>query len=114
MVPMLGRLGLFQAVGLGLVASAHCRVEPGRRGSLSPLGDRGSRVLVLPVGSIQIRMAHTAGRGRRVAGGYALQGLGGIFVTRIAGSCSGVVGLPVAETYTLLRDFAIPCGPGRT
>ena len=48
------------------------------------------------------------------AGGYGLQGLGGIFVTRIEGSYSGVVGLPVAETYTLLRDFAIACGPGRT
>lgn len=48
------------------------------------------------------------------AGGYALQGLGGIFVTRIEGSYSGVVGLPVAETYTLMRDFAIPCGPSRT
>lgn len=48
------------------------------------------------------------------AGGYALQGLGGIFVTRIAGSYSGVVGLPVAETYTLMRDFAIACGPDRT
>jgi septum formation protein len=44
------------------------------------------------------------------AGGYALQGMGGIFVTRIEGSYSGVVGLPVAETYKLLRDFAIDCG----
>ncbi len=47
------------------------------------------------------------------AGGYALQGLGGVFVTRIEGSYSGVVGLPVAETYKLLRDFAIDCGLSR-
>ena len=47
------------------------------------------------------------------AGGYALQGMGGIFVTRIEGSYSGVVGLPVAETYKLLRDFAIDCGLAR-
>ncbi|MGB5097096.1 MAG: Maf family protein, partial [Porticoccaceae bacterium] len=47
------------------------------------------------------------------AGGYALQGMGGIFVTRIEGSYSGVVGLPVAETYKLLCDFAIDCGPSR-
>ena len=47
------------------------------------------------------------------AGGYAIQGMGGIFVTRIEGSYSGVVGLPVAETYKLLSDFAIDCGPSR-
>jgi septum formation protein len=47
------------------------------------------------------------------AGGYALQGMGGVFVTRIEGSYSGVVGLPVAETYKLLCDFAIDCGLSR-
>lgn len=44
------------------------------------------------------------------AGGYALQGLGGVFVTRIEGSCSAVIGLPLAETYTLLQEFRIPTG----
>jgi septum formation protein len=44
------------------------------------------------------------------AGGYALQGLGGVFVTRIEGSCSAVIGLPVAETYTLLQQFRVPTG----
>jgi len=37
------------------------------------------------------------------AGGYAIQGLGGLFVAAIEGSYSGVVGLPVFETATLLR-----------
>ena len=44
------------------------------------------------------------------AGGYALQGLGGAFVTRVEGSCSAVVGLPLAETYTLLREFGVAMG----
>jgi septum formation protein len=44
------------------------------------------------------------------AGGYALQGLGGAFVTRVEGSCSAVVGLPLAETYTLLREFDVATG----
>lgn len=44
------------------------------------------------------------------AGGYALQGLGGVFVTRVEGSCSAVVGLPLAETYTLLREFGVTTG----
>ena len=41
------------------------------------------------------------------AGGYAIQGLGGAFIERIEGSYSGVVGLPVFETTTLLRNVGI-------
>jgi septum formation protein len=37
------------------------------------------------------------------AGAYAIQGQGGAFVASIAGSYTGVVGLPVAETAELLR-----------
>ena len=36
------------------------------------------------------------------AGGYAIQGLGAIFVTRLEGSFSGVMGLPLFETAALL------------
>lgn len=36
------------------------------------------------------------------AGAYAIQGLGGVFVERINGSFTGVVGLPVFETAALL------------
>ena len=38
------------------------------------------------------------------AGAYGVQGLGGIFVARIDGSYSGVVGLPVFETVALLSE----------
>ena len=41
------------------------------------------------------------------AGAYAIQGLGGIFVHRIKGSYSGVVGLPVFETARLLERVGI-------
>lgn len=37
------------------------------------------------------------------AGGYAVQGLAAAFITRIGGSYSGVMGLPLAETAQLLR-----------
>lgn len=37
------------------------------------------------------------------AGGYAIQGLGSMFVAEIRGSYSGVVGLPLFETAALLR-----------
>ena len=41
------------------------------------------------------------------AGGYAIQGLASAFVTRLEGSYSGVVGLPLNETAALLRKFDI-------
>jgi septum formation protein len=41
------------------------------------------------------------------AGGYGIQGVGGIFVDHIEGSYSGVVGLPVAATESLLRAFGV-------
>ena len=41
------------------------------------------------------------------AGGYAIQGVGGIFVAELQGSYSGVVGLPLYETALLLREFGI-------
>lgn len=43
------------------------------------------------------------------AGGYAIQGLGAIFVTALQGSYSAVVGLPLSETADLLAHFGIPC-----
>jgi septum formation protein len=36
------------------------------------------------------------------AGGYAVQGLAAAFITRISGSYSGVMGIPLAETTQLL------------
>lgn len=41
------------------------------------------------------------------AGGYGIQGIGGIFAERIRGSYSAVVGLPLAETEMLLREFGL-------
>ena len=38
------------------------------------------------------------------AGAYGIQGLGGMFVKSIAGSYSGVMGLPVFETVELLKS----------
>ncbi|WP_311971661.1 nucleoside triphosphate pyrophosphatase [Pseudomonas baltica] len=43
------------------------------------------------------------------AGGYAIQGLGAVFVTSLQGSYSAVVGLPLCETAALLGRFGVPC-----
>jgi septum formation protein len=41
------------------------------------------------------------------AGAYAIQGRGAIFVSRLEGSYSGVMGLPLFETAELLREAGI-------
>ncbi len=41
------------------------------------------------------------------AGGYAVQGIGAIFIEQLQGSYSGVMGLPVFETAQLLQEFGI-------
>ncbi|KAF0282464.1 Maf family protein [Spiribacter roseus] len=41
------------------------------------------------------------------AGGYAIQGRGGVFVEQLEGSYSGVMGLPMVETHDLLTEFGI-------
>lgn len=48
-----------------------------------------------------------SGEPRDKAGGYAIQGIGGIFVESLHGSYSGVVGLPVFETAGLLRQAGV-------
>lgn len=43
------------------------------------------------------------------AGAYAIQGLGAIFVERLEGSYSAVMGLALAETHQLLTQVGIHC-----
>jgi septum formation protein len=51
---------------------------------------------------VEIEAYLAAGEWRGKAGGYAIQGLAGSFVTRLIGSYSGVVGLPLYEATALL------------
>ncbi|QGM22220.1 septum formation inhibitor Maf [Spiribacter sp. 2438] len=41
------------------------------------------------------------------AGGYGIQGRGGVFIEQLEGSYTGVMGLPMFETHDLLTDFGI-------
>ena len=45
------------------------------------------------------------------AGAYGIQGLGGVFVTHLHGSFTGVMGLPVFETIELLVQFGLAVPP---
>ena len=49
-----------------------------------------------------------SGEWRGKAGGYAIQGLAGAFVTNLVGSYPAVVGLPVHETAALLQGEGYP------
>lgn len=49
-----------------------------------------------------------SGEWRGKAGGYAVQGLAGTFVTKLTGSYTGVVGLPLYETAALLVGEGYP------
>lgn len=42
------------------------------------------------------------------AGGYGIQGLGGLFIRAISGSYTAIMGLPVCETAELLAAFGMP------
>lgn len=94
------------------------------------LSGKGHRVytgvaLITPAGKLRQRLVETrvrfkrlsdedrefyvgSGEWRSKAGGYAIQGIAGSFVTRLIGSYSNVVGLPLAETTALLIGEGYP------
>lgn len=49
-----------------------------------------------------------SGEPRDKAGGYGIQGLGGVFVRALHGSYSNVVGLPIEATLPLLAAYNVP------
>jgi len=55
----------------------------------------------------EIRRYVATGESLDKAGGYAIQGRAAAFITRIEGSYSGVMGLPLAETAGLLAKAGI-------
>jgi septum formation protein len=66
-----------------------------------------SRVWFRPLGEDEIRRYVATGEPLDKAGAYAIQGRAAAFTTRIEGSFSGIMGLPLAETADLLRRFGI-------
>lgn len=96
---------------------------------LERMSGRGHRVytgvaVVAPDGRLSSRLVETrisfkrlsaadidayiaSGEGVGKAGGYAIQGLAGAFVTHLVGSYTGVMGLPLYETRCLLEGAGL-------
>jgi septum formation protein len=60
-------------------------------------------VTMMPLSDAMISDYIATGEPRDKAGSYAIQGLAGNWITRIDGSYTGVMGLPVHETAMLLN-----------
>jgi len=67
-----------------------------------------TEVLFRPLSEAECRRYWRTGEPQDKAGGYGIQGLAAVFVERIVGSYSSVVGLPLQETAALLAEFGIP------
>ncbi|HPQ96503.1 MAG: septum formation inhibitor Maf [Thiothrix sp.] len=66
-----------------------------------------SRVWFRELAEAEILAYWAQGEPRDKAGAYAVQGLGAVFVERLEGSYSGVMGLPLFETAQLLATAGI-------
>src|SRR5690606_6651534 len=66
-----------------------------------------TRVKFARLSSDEIEAYCATGEPMDKAGAYGIQGRAGLFVEHIAGSFTGVMGLPVFETGKLLREFSL-------
>lgn len=80
--------------GVALVCGERCATALSR-----------SRVWFRPIPPAEAEAYWATGEPADKAGGYAIQGLGAVFVERLEGSYSGVMGLPLFESARLLKAF---------
>jgi septum formation protein len=64
-------------------------------------------VEMMPLSDAQIKAYIALGEHRDKAGSYGIQGTAAMWIKRIDGSYTGVMGLPVFETAQLLRKTGI-------
>jgi septum formation protein len=69
-----------------------------------------STISFAPLSDGEIEWYLDSGEWQDAAGAYKIQGLASCFVTKISGSYSSIVGLPLREFYIMLRDNGYPYG----
>lgn len=92
------------------VISAVCLVRGEQRGVRVSVSDVGFR----EVGEQEMLDYWATGEPRDKAGGYGIQGFGAVFIRKISGSYSGIMGLPLFETSELLREAGVPLLQGKS
>jgi len=63
-----------------------------------------TRVTFSPMTDEEIQWYVDSGEWHGAAGGYRIQSLASMFVSKIEGSYSGVVGLPISDLYDILKE----------
>lgn len=86
------------------VMTAVALVAPGREVTVLVR----SQVTFAPMSESEVIAYVATGEPMGKAGAYAIQGLGECHISHLAGSYSGVMGLPLHQTALLLRDFGVP------
>lgn len=71
-----------------------------------------SEVTFRQISRTEMQAYWASGEPRGKAGAYAIQGFGAVFVSNIAGSYTGVMGLPLFETAEALRQHGVPVWHG--
>ncbi len=66
-----------------------------------------SQVTFAELSRAEIRSYVATGEPMGKAGAYGIQGLGGLFISHIAGSYTGIMGLPAFETAQVLREAGL-------
>ncbi len=67
-----------------------------------------SQVTFMEMNDSQIDAYLDTAEWQGVAGAYRIQGLAACFISKIEGSYSGIVGLPIHELYDILREHRYP------
>lgn len=90
----------------GAVHEVHTGVALVRRpGAMEGLIEEITRVTFAPLSDDDIEGYIATGEPFDKAGAYAIQGIGGRYITRIEGCYFNVMGLPLARLWSFLRDF---------
>ena len=89
----------------GTLVTGHCVIDAASGQRASAVA--GTRVRFGSLSEEEIAAYVASGEPRGKAGAYGIQGRAAEFVARIAGSYSGIMGLPLFETAALLRQASL-------